>query len=262
MEAKLPNSFFIFIFMTDQKNIQQHLPHHRDAYLKETNWLVRETEHYHFHYFSGSVAEREIARIASRQERAFARIVSRLSLEPPREKISYYLYPDAQKKRVLMGDEGEAQAIYHDRSIHIIYNDSLRPLGEHEDTHILTLQWGVSIGLFQEGLAEYLSEGRMWSGKPRSHWLKEAAVLELPDRLHDLMSHQGWLDTPDAQAPMWYAIAASWTEYLIKRFGLPTFQKLYTAMDRSASAEHNSAVFEKETGVSFRDAERDWRRVV
>jgi hypothetical protein len=38
-----------------------------------------------------------------------------------------------------MGDDGNAQSLWDDFSVHMVYNGKVKPLGEHEDTHLLTL---------------------------------------------------------------------------------------------------------------------------
>jgi hypothetical protein len=241
------------------KSVKQHLPDYTDLYQRDTRWVVQELPHYKFHYFAGSVAEKDIDNIVSQQENAFKNIINTLNLHPT-EKINYYLYPSSETKRELMGDEGPAQSVYRDRSIHIIYNENVKPLGEHEDTHILTLEWGTSIGLLQEGIAEYMSGDRLWSGKPLAYWLKEAILKNLDKKIGALMSHQGWLDTPDEEATLWYAIARSWTDYLIKKFSLSVFQKLYVAVDREETAEYNIKIFKKEVGIPFDKVAGFWQK--
>lgn len=54
-----------------------------------------------FHYFPNSLAEKEIATIVERQEKAFDKIISFLKVESPERKINYYLYPDARIKKNL-----------------------------------------------------------------------------------------------------------------------------------------------------------------
>jgi len=238
--------------------LSQYLPNYTDYYKNDARFLRYDTLHYYFHYFADSIAEREIEQIAKRQEDAFQTIVSRFDLHPQTDKISYYLYPNAEMKEELMGDNGPAQSVYRDRSVHIIYNEDFKPLGEHEDTHILTLEWGVSIGLLQEGIAEYVSGDRLWSNKPLSYWMSDAVKSGIPARIGSCMSHQGWLDTPDEEAVLWYAVASSWTEYLLKNFGLPAFIKLYTSVSRTETAEYNISVFNKVIGKSFDDVVRDW----
>ena len=145
-------------------NYKQHLPDYIHKFKEDTRWKSYETEHYIFNFFPDSVAEKEIKDISERQEQAYTKIISFLNIPEPIQKITYYLYPDEETKKELMGDDWYAQSIYAENCVHVLYTEEIKPIGEHEDTHLLSLSWGLSIPLFQEGLAEYLV-GYNWYGE-------------------------------------------------------------------------------------------------
>ena len=132
---------------------KQNLPTYTHVFLDDNRWLTRETDHYIFHYFPDSEAEKDIEMIVAMQENAFKKIVNFLNIEPPKKKIEYYFYPDEEIKKALMVDDWYAQSILDEFRIHVLYTSDIKPIGEHDDTHLLSLPWGISIRLLQDGLA-------------------------------------------------------------------------------------------------------------
>ena len=143
-----------------------------------------------------------------------------------------------------MGSSGVAQAIWHDFSVHIIYANKVKPLGEHEDTHLLSLDWGVTISFLQEGLAEYLSGNRKWYGKTQSFWLKDGTKKKIIPPIKTMMTQKAWMDSPDKYAQYYYVFAKSFVDFLVKKFGLEKFKKMYTTINRKNTSAKNIKIFE------------------
>lgn len=200
-----PFSVIINRIMID-KDTKQHIPFYKENFKKDSRWIEKETEHYIFHYFSNSVAEKEIDIVAKRQESSFCKVISFLEVEPLNKKINYYLYPSPKIKKELMGDDWYAQAIYNDFSVHILYTDKIKPVGEHEDTHLLSLSWGLSIGLFQEGLAEYLT-GHDWYGNGHEETLKKAKGKNILPKISSMMSQEEWMSLLEKHTLYYYCLA-------------------------------------------------------
>ena len=220
---------------------KQQLDNYRTDF-KSASWEVRDSAHYLFHYFKNSLAEKEIEHIAETQENAYALITTFLELPSyPEQKISYYLYPDSQTKERLMGSPWFAQAVYTDFLIHALYTEEDKVIGPHEDTHLLSLPLGLSIGFLQEGLAEYMV-GHDWYGNQFHEVMQEAQKNDAFKILDDLpTSHQAWLDTDDAYARQYYSLAALFTSFLIKNYGKDAYLKLYTSLGRECSKAENEA---------------------
>lgn len=220
---------------------EQSLPGYTTAF-KKVSWVVHESAHYRFHYFKDSLAEKEIEYIEQTQEKAYAKITKFLDLPSyPDAKIGYYLYPDAQTKGRLMGSSWFAQSIYNDFAVHALYTEEHRVIGPHEDTHLLSLPLGLSIGFLQEGLAEYLV-GHDWYGNPFVETLREVrddkgfkVAADLPT------THQTWADTGDNYARQYYALAALFTACLIEKCGREKYLQLYQSLKRGATQEENEA---------------------
>ncbi len=227
---------------------EQHLPGYTEAF-KTASWIVRESLHYRFHYFAGSLAEREIDHVVETQEDAHAAVLSFLNLSDPNHRISYYLYPDTDTKKQLMGNPWFAQSIYNDFAIHALYTEEHRVIGPHEDTHLLSLPFGLSVGFIQEGLAERMV-GHDWFGDSFAGTVRSVVQEEgFAPSADFLVSHKAWLDTPDDFARQYYALAALFADYLIARFGKEMYFKLYSALQRDATPSKNGEQYKSILGI-------------
>ena len=240
--------------------IKQHLNNYTNKYLKNKDWEVFENKHYIFNFFKNSVAEKEIKHISKIQERAYGKIIKFLELKDSNKKIQYYIYPSEKDKKRLMGDDGFGQAIWHDYSIHIIYTAKIKPIGEHEDTHLLILVWGSAIGFFAEGLAEYLS-GCRWGKdkKPSEEFVKKGLQKNKNFSIQKMFSHRSWMDTSDAEADFYYSAACTFTKFLIGKHEMKKFKKFYKKLNRQNTKQKNIQIFEKIYELKIEDAEKQWK---
>ncbi|MBP9760475.1 MAG: radical SAM protein [Candidatus Pacebacteria bacterium] len=229
--------------------IEQYLPNYTETF-RTAQWMVRESPHYRFHYFANSVAEREIDSIVETQEGAYTNILLFLNLPAPDRRISYYLYPDIETKERLMGSAWFAQSVYADFAVHALYSEEHRVIGPHEDTHLLSLPLGLSIGFIQEGLAERMV-GHDWFGNLFIDTVREAFHDErFAPSPNLLTSQEAWLDTPDEFARQYYALAALFADYLMSHHDKDTYFKLYTALQRDATLTENVARYQSLIGVN------------
>ncbi|HAT68565.1 MAG: hypothetical protein A2481_02480 [Candidatus Yonathbacteria bacterium RIFOXYC2_FULL_47_9] len=236
---------------------KQYLPTYSHTFQEYSGWLTVETEHYIFYYTKGSEAEKDIEHIKERQEQAFQKIVTELKVPVLGQKITYYFYPTPELKTELMGDDWFAQSIYGEFCIHVLYTLQDKPIGEHEDTHLLTLPWGISINFLQEGLAEYMV-GHNWYGEPHDECVREGIAKGYELSPSKILTEKDWLDTPQDGAVYFYALAGEWIKYLIETFGLEVFKKLYTECTREETAETIRKKYQKHTGKSIEELEEDF----
>ncbi|NLE07483.1 MAG: hypothetical protein GX627_02660 [Parcubacteria group bacterium] len=235
---------------------EQNIPFYITKF-KDYPWKKYESAHYIFHVKENSLAEKEIEIIKTRQESAYTKITQTLELKEPDQKIKYYFYLSRDKKAELMGDDWYGQSIYKEFEVHAVYNEQDKVIGEHEDTHLLSLQLGMSISFFQEGLAEAMV-GKSMFGNEHNVIIKERLGKDLVIDISSLMSQQGWLDTPDEEAEFYYSIAGSFIKYLLDNMGLQKFKELYRKMERGKSAQENIKIFEEITGCSLKALEDKW----
>ncbi len=207
---------------------------------KNAPWETRESLHYRFHYLRNSLAEKEIKDIERAQESAYEKITRFLDVPSyPEKKIDYYLYPDTETKKKMMGNDWFAQSVYDDFAVHALYSEDHRVIGPHEDTHLLSLPLGLSIGFLQEGLAEYMV-GHSWYGETFEKVVREARLNPefIPSK--DLLTaHQAWRDTKDEYAQQYYALAALFTSFLITTYGKGKYLELYRALARDVTQSEN-----------------------
>lgn len=215
------------------------------------NWLSKTSSYYVFHFLAGSIAAKEIKTIISSQEKWYSLITKKLNIKN-KHKIHYYLYSSRNLKEKLTGNSGNAHTQWNDFSVHTIYSKNLKILGPHEDTHLITLKWGISIGLLREGLAEYLHP--LWHKETHKFWMKKFTQQKKFD-LEKLFDNDYFYSlNPNIS----YPIAGSFVKYLIKKYGLIKFKKTYSKLSKENHNQENIILFEKIYKKSIKEILTDW----
>ncbi len=220
----------------------QNLPTYIHEFLNYPNWITVESEHYIFNFTQGSAAEKDIEHIKAVQETAYTKIVSLLDTPTPTQKITYYFYPDADTKKKLMGDDWYALTIFNEWCIHVLYTEEDKPIGPHEDTHLLSLHLGQATPFIAEGLADFMV-GYAWDGTPHADYVRKGIALGLDMNPEHYLTKDDWFNTPDEHAIIFYSLAASWTAFLIEKYSLDTYLTFYKDLDREMSREEVSSVY-------------------
>ena len=129
------------------------------------------SDHYIFHYCAGSVAAQEILLIAETQEKSFSKICSILKVDYA-EKINYYLTDSPWEiGRVIWDEEAPCNgcALCGRNKVYAVYNDDIKCIGSHEDTHLISFLINYPESDFVvEGLAMYMDG--LWWGIPNEIW--------------------------------------------------------------------------------------------
>lgn len=218
-----------------------------------TKYKIKKSQHYDFFYLPDSLAEKEIDEIIEKQETEYGRILDFLGVENNR-RIKYFLYPSKEIKNQLTGDEGNGHADREKFEIHAVYNDDIKCIGAHEDTHLLSTPLGLPPQLLREGLAEYMSE--KWHDKTHDEW----AVIYMNENkvpnLETLIDDEEWYELDDMPS---YPIAGSFVGFLIKRYGKATLFELYENINRDMKTEINLRTFEKIMGKTLGHIETEWK---
>lgn len=245
--------------------IKQNIPWFKTDYQKKRNWMVRKSPHYVFHYFQNSLAEKEIKKIIETQELAYKKITKTLKLKNKR-KINYYLYPSKKTKQNLIGDDGHGNAIWLEIKkrkvwvpkkieVHSLYNNKIQCIGPHEDTHLLSLPWGVSIFLFSEGLAEFMDE--RWYGKDIDIWARKYLKENKLYSLKFLLENKNWNKVNDM---ITYPQVGSFVRFLINTYGIEKFKKIYKRTSRQKILKENVKIVEIIYSKSTEYLEKNWRK--
>jgi hypothetical protein len=215
-------------------------------------WKIFETRHYIFHYFP-ILAEEEIEKIARGQETIYCHILSYLGLKNHRM-INYFLYPTNQIKGSMMGDDGNGNTNREKFEIHAVYNEEVKCVGAHEDTHLLSLPLGLSVKLFREGLAEFMSE--TWHGKTHDIWANKFLNEKKIPKLSKIIDDAEWDKVSDLIS---YPCAGSFIKYLIESLGKEKFINIYKRINKNKCSAENLATILAVSGKSLDQLEDEWK---
>lgn len=241
---------------------KQNINWYKNEYLKQ-NWEKRLAAHYIFHFSKNSLAEKDIQQIVELKEKQHTKITKWLGVETNRI-IDCYLYNSIQEKTDLMGDNSPGNAIWDELDletnpiskkfeIHAIYNEKCQFIGEHEDAHLLSLPWGLSIYIFCEGLAQYMENSFM--GQDLHEIAKNLAKQNKLYSLEWLCDNKNW---ENVEPTIIYPQAGSSIKYLIETFGKEKFKELYQGTSRNYDLSQNLSIIEKIYSKTLKQLRSDW----
>lgn len=242
--------------------IIQDLKWYKNKYLSE-KWEKKETFHYLFFYFPSSLTD--IDSISLAKEKHYQKILSFLGLKNSR-KIHYYIYPSVNKKKELMGDNSLGNTIWKSLKdstpekfeIHTVYGDEFKFIGEHEDTHLLSLPLGLSIFLFCEGLAQFM-EGEFLGediDKLCTDFIRQKKIYSVYS-IEWLAENKNW---KDVDPKIIYPQAGSFARFLINNYSKDKFKQAYVKTSRLKSFSENLKAVEEVFSKSLKDLEKEWMR--
>ena len=191
------------------------------------NWIIKESEHYIFHYHKNSIAENMIDEIVQEQEYCFNHISKVLSTDF-NIKINYYLCNSAEEVGALYGDNDPCNAFARKpNSIFAVFNEDVKCIGYHEDSHILSYSIATPPQVFvREGLAMYFDKHHF--GISNSNWVAYFMYSDKYINISNLISNDEFYKNP------WnitYPIAGAFTDYIITTYGIDKYIEFYKALD-------------------------------
>ncbi|KUK66664.1 MAG: Uncharacterized protein XD85_0077 [Parcubacteria bacterium 34_609] len=223
-----------------------------------------EAPHYSFYFQKKSLTEKDIKNIIDIKEGHYKKILNWLDLSNNR-KIDYYLYPSLKEKITLMGDDSPGNAIWEELEIengksdtkkfeiHVVYNEKCKFIGEHEDAHLLSLPWGLSIYLFCEGLSQYMEDNFMGEDL---HTVAKKLLQE--DKLYSLE----WLSVnnnwENVEPVIIYPQVGSFSKFIIEKYGKDKFRELYQGTSRHFKTSKNLSEIEKIYNKKIDQLESEW----
>ena len=237
---------------------KQYLPTYTHNFLNEKKWIKKESLHYKFYFFPKSFAEKEIEKIIKTQEFGYKKIINFLKIKAKDRKIEYYLYPDKKTKKILTGDDWYAQAVFKEFCVHLIYNEKIKPLGPHEDMHLLSLPLGLPVGFIQEGLAEYIV-GHAWDKKSHLEYAIKGYKKNIYPNIEEFLIHKSWLKTDDKKAIFFYSLAGAFVKFLIAKNGKKKFLEFYKKSSRKNTLKTNKSIFYAVFGKEIAKTEQQFK---
>lgn len=234
----------------------------KEALFEQARTEIYVSEHYVFHFQPGSLAEKEIVTISQEQEQCFSKICAVLQVEHP-EKIHYYFTASPLEIGLVFWTEGTpcngvALCGREQAKIYAVYNETVKCVGSHEDTHLISFRINYPESDFVvEGLAMFMDG--LWWGVPNEVWTSyykhkhpELAVCSLLD--NEAFAQQGCEIT--------YPVAGAFTKYMIDTFGKEKYLNFYKYKEDNyediflsifdhSFAEIEDAFWLKMRGISF-----------
>lgn len=199
------------------------------------------SEHYDFYYLKNSIAQRDINQIVKLQEACYLEITKVLNIEVE-FRIQYYLLDTPELVGKVYGD-GEACNGFANEpdEIYAVYNDEIKCVGYHEDTHILSYTINRPKSNFvREGLAMFFD--KFWWNQANEVWVKRFLKEGKYISVKLLLLDEYFLKMSDA---ITYPIAGAFTKYLIDHYGIDRYLSYYKFKGDSFD-EHFKNIYTKE----------------
>lgn len=199
----------------------------KEALFERDKIETHASTHYVFHFKAGSLAEKEIQMITQKQEQCYSKICDTLQVEYP-EKIHYYFTESPLEIGRVFWEEGTmcngvALCGRSESKIYAVYNEAVKCIGSHEDTHLISFAINYPESDFVvEGLAMCMDG--LWWGVSNEVWTgyykNTHPELSIPLLLdNDFFAEHGCEIT--------YPIAGAFTQFLIDTYGMDKYLELY-----------------------------------
>lgn len=236
---------------------------YKNDYIKK-DFIKKESLHCLFYFKKDSLAQEDIKNIISKKEKHYKKILDWLNLNNDR-KIEYYLYPSLKEKLVLMGDNSLGNAIWKKLEIdnektvsqkfeiHVLYNEKCKFINEHEDTHLLSLPWGLSLYLFCEGLAQYMEN--TFAEEDLHEASKKLLKKNKLYSIEFLFDNKNW---DKVESMIIYPQTGSFSKFIIGKYGKDKFEKLYKNTSRNNNIDKNLKEFKKVYNKKLNQTEKEW----
>jgi hypothetical protein len=212
---------------------------------------TQQSEHYTYHYTPGDSVDPD------RQEAFYNWDSAHLSLSLA-QKIQYYKFTNITEKEQLTGNSGNAESNTGTLSLYTLWS-----WDNHETTHLLSDQHSIPCALINEGLAVSNQVDPFdnsftpnWNGQPPHLWAQQYLEQGTLPKLTDILESGDFWKIDDVMS---YAVAGSFIEYLSETYGVSQVLQLFTGATYNDSAATTEARFQQVFGISFAQAEQDWR---
>jgi len=186
---------------------------------------VFETEHYIFHFKENSLAEKYINYISNTQENCYKKITSLLNIFP-NFKIHYYLIDSPiivgkiYNEIHCDGDDEPCNGFtnYPD-TIYCVYNNEIKCIGLHEDTHIISYcKFRPKSAFLREGLAMYMD--KFWHSKTNERWVLESINKGFEIDFFKLLNNNNFFKI---DCNISYPLSGAFVNFICENFGIKKF---------------------------------------
>ena len=213
------------------------------------HWKHKSSAHFVFAYPEGGIAERDIDKIISFCEEKYSFLTTFLGVSL-KEKVQWYLFPSREQCFEIMKEK----AGFARPQVNQIYSVYSREENTPSIRHLALLfsfHLGDTVNLdpfFQWGFSEYLSH----KSKGLSFGMAIVDLQEAEEFLPLSMIRKDFYYPPDYVS---FAESGSFVEYLINRYGIENFKKVWKREDLSSAIKE---IYEK----SFKELAEEWEQAV
>lgn len=220
-------------------------------------WLQAGSEHYVYYYRPNSAAAADISKIEAEQERVFTQLNQLLGTEY-NQKIHAYIFNDLADAG-FTDKTGQAFPILN--TIEVIYGldgytIGKRGISAHEVAHIITFNaWGpTDLRILSEGIAVYMEHVTYDSVADYGNSQMIVAALVTHGNLPNIESLASDFEKFDTNIS--YPVSGAFAGYIIRRFGMEKYRKLFT----EGRSNHFADDFQSVYGVPLSEVENTWSR--
>ena len=152
---------------------------------------------------------------------------------------------------------------YKDRFVAIVYNPYHCNTEYHELTHILFHNFGDTTFLLKEGLATM-----MYESITKKEWRRYVFNLSVYGRMKrnlSIVSLEQLIDvvkTDRIYNGDDYYVAASFVNWIYRRYGIECIIKCYQIMNRKKTSKENKEIFKEITNIDYFDAVNIWKEEI
>ena len=181
------------------------------------------SENYDFYFLKNSIAERDINQIIEIQENCFKEICTFLDIHPS-IRIKYYLVDSPERVGEIYGDYESCDGFAcPPDEVYAVYNEKIKCIGPHEDTHILSFTINKPKSSFiREGLAMFFD--KVWWDKDNDDWVRLFLKEKRYVNIEQLLSEENFIKYSDS---LTYPIAGSFTKFILGNYGVEKYIYLY-----------------------------------
>jgi hypothetical protein len=214
-----------------------------------TRWHPHESPHFRFHVIPGSTAFRELEAIERMREDGLKKILETFQIDDePGDRIDYFFYESRVHKGLVTDDQMPAHTFVERAEIHAVFGLNGRLETPHEDAHVVLGRIGRPPKLIEEGAAEYVQHG------DEAHaWCTRVLGGANAPSVETLIDNEAF-GLSDLYVT--YPVAASFVGFLVERYGVDPFKRLYAA-PRDA-VQPAFVIY----GKSWSELESEWRAFI
>jgi len=211
------------------------------GYFNESTWQIDKKTHFdftgkndtiletaHFQYISHStpLSREKVEVIVKKCEQTYNSIVDFVGTPKKLPKIAYHFYPSVENKALQISDMAEASANLKEHRIDVVMNDNFQGSLQHPENKLVLRKTlgNPNLLALEEGLSNHFTDN--WQKKGYKYWSQKLFLSDNLPPLKELITNE--IYEKESYLVMG-AMAATFVDFLIDKFGKKTFITNYTS---------------------------------